>query len=101
MVNGIGAAGFSGAQALRALNAFKMDDNVVQKARKQIEDAITEPQAQQAQQAEPTVALREEMPMQKANEIKQYGQMFDMNISNSDINYALSYGRSVIVDYKA
>ncbi|MEI8377022.1 MAG: hypothetical protein WCF95_00630 [bacterium] len=98
MISGITGGNFTGAQALRALDAFKMDENIVKGVQKQIEEAAPE---QVAIQEDVNLSLRNDMSMQKASEIKQYGQMFDINISNSDINYALSYGRSVIVDYKA
>lgn len=97
MVNGIGS-NFSGTQALRALNAFQMDEKTVRQGQKQLEDPTQE---QSAIKEEPSIALRNDISAHKANEIKKYGQMFDINISNADINYALSYGRSVIVDYKA
>lgn len=98
MVNGVGSSfNFSNAQALRTLNAFKMDEKVVQKAKLQLE----EPEQQESLTAASNVKLRDEVSFQKANEIKEYGKIFDMNISNSDINYALTYGRSVMVDYSA
>jgi len=97
MVNGISAgSNFTGAQALRALNAFKFDENTVQNAKKQEEKT-----QEQVIVQEPEPKLRNEISFRKANEIKQYGQTFDVNISNSDINYAFTYGRSIIVDYKA
>lgn len=99
MVNGVGTSlNFSNAQALRTLNAFKMDEKVVKKAKLQLEEPT---QQEESLSAASNVKLRDEVSFQKANEIKEYGKIFDMNISNSDINYALSYGRSVIVDYSA
>lgn len=97
MVNGIGS-NFSGMQSLRALNAFQMDEKTVRQGQKQLEETTQEPSVTKE---EPSIALRNDISMYKANEIKKYGQMFDINISNSDINYALNYGRSIIVDYKA
>lgn len=98
MISGITGSNFTGTQALRALDAFKMDEKIVRGVQKQVEEAAPE----QAAMAEDTnIYLRNDMSLQKANEIKQYGQMFDINISNADINYALNYGRSVIADYKA
>ena len=98
MVSSVVGSNLTGTQALRALNAFKMDENIVRGVQKQAEETTQE---QSAVKEETKLALRSDMSLQKANEIKQYGQMFDINISNSDINYALNYGRSVIVDYKA
>ena len=98
MISGIAGANFTGTQALRALNAFKMDEKIVKGVQKQIEETTQE---QSTIQGDLNMALRNEISPQKANEIKQYGQMFDINVSNSDINYALTYGRSVIADYKA
>ncbi len=98
MISGIAGANFTGTQALRALNAFKMDEKIVKGVQKQIEETTQE---QSATQGDSNMALRNEISPQKASEIKQYGQMFDINVSNSDINYALTYGRSVIADYKA
>lgn len=98
MISGIVASNLTGTQALRALNAFKMDDKIVKGVQKQIEETTQE---QSATKNDTNIALRNDISLQKANEIKQYGQMFDINISNSDINYALTYGRSVIADYKA
>lgn len=98
MVSSIVGSNIAGTQAIRALNAFKMDETIVKGAKKQIEETA---QDQSSFKEDTTMALRNDMSLQKAQEIKQYGQMFDINISNSDINYAMSYGRSVIVDYKA
>jgi hypothetical protein len=98
MINAIAGANFTGTQALRAINAFKMDEKIVQGVQKQFEETTQE---QSTIQENSNIALRNEISLQKAEEIKQYGQMFDINISNSDINYALTYGRSVIADYKA
>lgn len=97
MVNGISTTNvnFSGAQGLRAINAFKSDEKTVQKARQQKEEPVENETLSNEQ------FLRNEISLKKADEIKKYGQIFDMNISNADINYAFTYGRSVIVDYKA
>jgi predicted transcriptional regulator len=95
MVSGIN--NFSGAQTLRALNAFKTDEITVKRGQLQQE----EPKEAIAKQQKTETPLREEISQQRANEIRKYGEIFDMNISNSDINYALTYGRSVIVDYSA
>lgn len=99
MVNGIGSnVNFSNAQALRTLNAFKLDEKTVEKAKQQLQ----EPEQEEASlMSAADVKLRDEISANKANEIKQFGQIFDMKISNADINYALTYGRSVIVDYSA
>ncbi len=96
MVNGIGTTNlnFSQINGMTALNAFRADEKTVQKA-KQPEK---EPEINEIL---PNEKLRNEISFQKADEIKQFGQLFDINISNSDINYAFTYGRSVIVDYKA
>jgi len=98
MVSSIVGSNLAGTQAVRALNAFRMDETIVKGVQKQIEETT---QDQSAVKEDTAVSLRNDMSIQKAQEIKQYGQMFDINISNSDINYAMSYGRSVIVDYKA
>lgn len=99
MVNGIESTSFSSVQGLRALNAFRIDEKIVQGAKKQIEEAIKDQTV--SNEGNEDVALRSEISLHKANEIKNYAQLFDMNVSNSDINYALTYGRSVIVDYSA
>lgn len=96
MVNSIGTnLNFTGAQGLRAINAFKSDEKTVQKGKQQTEESIENETVSNEQ------LLRNEISVNKADEIKKYGQIFDMKISNSDINYAFTYGRSVIVDYKA
>jgi hypothetical protein len=94
MVSGIN--NFSGSQALRALNAFKADETTVNRTKQE-----EQPQELAPLEEHKEVALRDEVSQQRANEIKKYGQIFDINVSNSDINYALAYGRSVIVDYSA
>lgn len=38
---------------------------------------------------------------QDLTEIKKYAKMIDENISDDDIKYGLSYGRSVIAEYLA
>ena len=98
MISGVVGSNFSGVQALRALNAFKTDEKIVQNFQKQIEDNV---QVQPTQKDDLGVSLKSDISVEKTDEIKKYGEMFDMNISNSDINYALAYGRSVIVDYSA
>lgn len=98
MVNGI-ETNFSSMQGIRALNAFRTDEKIVQGVKKQLEE-MTKDQTV-SKDEDTNVALRNEISLQKADEIKQYAQLFDMNVSNSDINYALTYGRSVIVDYSA
>lgn len=96
MVNGIGTTNlnFSVLKGLNAIDAFKTDEKTVQKAKQQLEEPVN-------QEIVSNESLRSEISLKKADEIKQYGQIFDMNISNADINYAFTYGRSVIVDYKA
>ena len=41
MISGITGGNFTGAQALRALDAFKMDENIVKGVQKQIEEAAS------------------------------------------------------------
>lgn len=96
MVNSVGSSNlnFQVLKGLNALEAFKNDEKTVQRAKQPEEKPIENPISSNE-------VLRNEISFKKAEEIKKYGQIFDMNISNADINYAVTYGRSVIVDYKA
>lgn len=94
MVSGIESKGLS--QAISALRAFQMDERVVSKS--QNKEQPVSPIKEQISEITP---LRQGFSQQKADEIKQLAQNFDMEISNSDINYALTYGRSIMVDFSA
>lgn len=95
MVSGIESKGLS--QAISALRAFQMDEKIVNKQQENIQQM--QPQIEEPQMKK--IPLREGFSQKRADEIKELAQNFDMQITNSDINYALAYGRSVIVDFSA
>lgn len=97
MIGGIGS-GIGSSQALRALNAFKADEQIIQKNNPKIDEQKEEFDLNFDKNQD---VLRPDVSQFKADDIKQYAQAIDMDLTNSDINYGMTYGRSVIVDYSA
>lgn len=95
MVSGIESKGLS--QAISALRAFQMDERIVNRSQTKEQEQLSQIEEQILEKT----PLREGFSQKKADEIKELAQNFDMQITNSDINYALTYGRSVIVDFSA
>jgi len=87
MVNAIGSQGINPLQMLNAVNAFKAAEQVQQKEIPDVSDGIE-------------VNDSSILDNQDTNEIKQFAKTAgEENLSNDDIKYGLTYGRSVIADY--
>jgi len=87
MVNAIGSQGINPLQMLNAVNAFKASEQVQQKEIPDVSDGIE-------------VNDSSILDNQDTNEIKQFAKTAgEENLSNDDIKYGLTYGRSVIADY--
>lgn len=102
MVNGINSD-ISRMQALRAINAFKHDAKVVQKAKGTQLEQTQEMPAEEIQQDDNKLQqlVLKKMSEKNVNEIKDFAKELNQDISYEDINYGLTYGRSVLVDYSA
>jgi len=87
MVNAIGNNNVNPVQMFTAMNAFK--------ASGQVQEA--------AKVAEPTDGIEINdniLKNQDVNEIKEFAKIVgEENLSNEDIQYGMTYGRSVIADY--
>ena len=94
MVGNIGSSQVSAIQLLNAANAFKYT-----KVQTPIEQQqIKEPQTSNGTDINDDSILKS----QNVDEIKKFAQMAGENdLSEDDIKYGLSYGRSVIVEYLA
>lgn len=97
MISGIGS-GIGSAQALRALQAFKADENIIQKNNLQVEENKEEFDLSFNNSND---ILRNDISQMQADDIKQVAKTVETDLSNADINYGMTYGRSVIVDYSA
>ena len=94
MVGNIGSSKVSAIQLLNAANAFK--NTKVQTPIEQ--QQIKEPQTSNGTDINDDSILKS----QNVEEIKKFAQMAGENdMSEDDIKYGLSYGRSVIVEYLA
>lgn len=94
MVGNIGSSKVSAIQLLNAANAFK--NTKVQTSIEQ--QQIKEPQTSNGTDINDDSILKS----QNVDEIKKFAQMAGENdLSEDDIKYGLSYGRSVIVEYLA
>ena len=90
MISGINS-NINAVQLLNAVNAFKNTAAPVQKQ-------TTEPETASGVNLNDNNLLKS----QNIDEIKKYAQMMgESNLSEEDIKYGLSYGRSVIVEYSA
>ena len=90
MISGI-RSNVNAVQLLNAMNAFKQSAAPVQKQ-------DLEPEVSSGVNIEDDSLLKS----QNIDEIKKYAQMMgEANLSEEDIKYGLSYGRSVIVEYSA
>lgn len=89
MVNAIGGSGnINSVQMFSALNAFKANEQVSENK------TVNEPS--DGLEVNDTNLLKN----QNLDEIKQFAQMVgEENLSTEDIQYGLTYGRSVIADY--
>lgn len=90
MVNSIGTSNINPIQMFNAVNAFK----TVQAA----------PQKEMVQDVSDGLDIQEDnlLKNQDLEEIKQFAKIVgEENISNEDIKYGITYGRSVIADYIA
>ena len=94
MVGNIGSSKVSASQLLNAANALK--NTKVQTPIEQ--QQIKEPQTSNGTDINDDSILKS----QNVDEIKKFAQMAGENdLSEDDIKYGLSYGRSVIVEYLA
>ena len=94
MVGNIGSSKVSAIQLLNASNAFK--NTIVQTPIEQ--QQIKEPQTSNGTDINDDSILKS----QNVDEIKKFAQMAGANdLTEDDIKYGLSYGRSVIVEYLA
>lgn len=87
MVNAIGTSNINPVQMFNAVNAFKSSG--------QIKEAQT-PDISEGIEVNDTNILRN----QDTSEIRQFAKIVgEENLSDEDIQYGLTYGRSVIADY--
>lgn len=87
MLNAVGTSNINPVQMFNAVNAFKSSEQVQEKQIPEISDGI---------QINDNNVLKN----QNIDEIKQVAQnVGEANLSNEDIQYGITYGRSVIADY--
>ena len=87
MINAIGTPNVNSVQMLNALNAFKSSEK--------IQDKQT-PDVSEGTEINDSSILEN----QDISDIKQFAKIAgEENLSNEDIKYGLTYGRSVIADY--
>lgn len=87
MVNAISSQNINPVQMFNALNAFKLNDKVQNKETPETSDGIE-------------ITDSSVLQNQDTEEIKQFAKTAgEENLSNDDIKYGLTYGRSVIADY--
>ena len=90
MVNAIGSSNINAINMFSALNAFKSNDKIT--------NETTAPEISDGIDINDSSILA----TQDLDEIKQMAQVAgEENLSNEDIQYGLTYGRSVIADYIA
>lgn len=83
----------SAIQLLNATNAFKNTNSATQTAPQQAQEPVSE-----------GIDINDNsiLKSQNIDEIKKYAEMAgENNLSEDDIKYGVSYGRSVIVEYMA
>lgn len=101
MVNGINSD-ISKIQAMRALSAFQNDAKTVQKAKEAQIEQIEQPIVEETKNDEKLQQLLlKKMSETKLNEIQDYAKNLNQDLSYEDINYGITFGRSVLVDYSA
>lgn len=89
MVNSIGSSNINALQMFNAVNAFNKSSGNIQ------ENNIA-PEISDGIDINDSNILKE----QDLDEIKQYAKIVgENNLSNEDIQYGVTYGRSVIADY--
>lgn len=87
MVNAIGTSGINQVQMFNAVNAFKTSEKVNNNETPEISDGLD-------------INDNSILKNQDTEEIKQFAKTAgEENLSNEDIQYGLTYGRSVIADY--
>ena len=88
MVNVIGTSNINSVQMLSAVNAFKSSEKIQDAPEPEISDGIS---------------INDNiLEAHNLNEIKEFAKNAgESNLSNEDIQYGLTYGRSVIADYIA
>lgn len=87
MVNSISTPNINPVQMLNATNAFKASEQIKENKVPEISDGID-------------INDSSILKNQNTNEIKQFAKIAgEENLSDDDIQYGLTYGRSVIADY--
>lgn len=87
MVNAIGSSGVNPIQMFNAVSAFKTTEKVHNNEIPEISDGLE-------------VNDNNILKNQDTEEIRQFAKTVgEENLSNEDIQYGLTYGRSVIADY--
>ena len=87
MLNAIGTSNINPVQMFNAVNAFKSSGQIQDNQMPEVSDGI---------QINDNNILKN----QNIDEIKQVAQnVGESNLSNEDIQYGITYGRSVIADY--
>lgn len=86
MVNAIGTSNINPVQMFNAVNAFKSSGQIQDNAVPELSDGID--------------VNDNILQNQNLDEIKQFAKTAgEENLSNDDIQYGITYGRSVIADY--
>lgn len=87
MVNAISTSNINPVQMLNAFNAFKASENVQDNKMPETSDGID-------------INDNNILKNQNTDEIRQFAKIVgEENLTNEDIQYGLTYGRSVIADY--
>lgn len=87
MVNAIGTSNINPVQMLNAVNAFKASEQVQENKAPEISEGLD-------------INDSSILENQNTDEIKQFAKIAgEGNLSDDDIQYGLTYGRSVIADY--
>ena len=87
MINSIGNSNINPIQMLNATNAFKSNAKVQESCAPEISEGLE-------------INDKDLFKNQDLTEIKQFAKTVgEENLSNDDIQYGLTYGRSVIADY--
>lgn len=87
MVNAISTSNISPIKLLNAVNAFRVSEQVQENKIPDTSDGIA-------------INDNSILKNQNTDEIRQFAQIAgEENLSNEDIQYGLTYGRSVIADY--
>lgn len=87
MVNAIGSSNINPIKMFNAVNAFKSIDQIQDKKTHDISDGID-------------INDKSILETQNLEEIKQFAKTAgEESLSNDDIQYGLTYGRSVIADF--